>query len=177
MDLNFDNLRDLKIFTNFYIDEHDLTEDEKDILYEFVQEANEEQVKYLLFTGKMQEVVTQKDLNEVGIHQGFGHVGVSLSGAEAAVATGVAVALAARAAYRAFKDNFAKFGKQCSQYKHGHPERDKCEKQAKKKAIAAKIQAMNANISKVCPKSKDPQKCKAKIQNKISKAKKEMQSL
>ena len=180
-------MNDLKEFAIFYVNEHDrLSKEEKQLFYNFIEEASNDQVTYLLTTGKMKNKLTENDLiiikeaygvgGGVGPFAGaftslFGTDQVTLIGPSGSgiVAGLVAAALIARGAYKLYKNKINKYGRQCKHLVHGSPERKKCERDAKSKALNDKIQAYKTSISKLCPKSKDPEKCKASIMKKISK--------
>ena len=55
---------ELKIFTFHYINEHDLSKDQKIALMKWVKEAHVLDVKYLLATGEIKEGVTPEELSE-----------------------------------------------------------------------------------------------------------------
>ena len=170
-------MNDLKEFAIFYVNEHDrLSKEEKQLFYNFIKEASDDQVTYLLTTGKMKNTLTESDRNlvsEFGIEKGwtgpvfdFGQLPLGA----AAVGASVVAALIARSAYRLYKDKLSKIGKQCSHFKHGSKERNECELKAKNKAKEIEIAALK-KLSNMCVKSKNPSECKEKIMKKIAKIK------
>ncbi len=185
---DFNNLHDIKAFTTFYINEHDrLTEDDKDILYTFVDNANIDQLKNLLVTGKM----TTHPLTEfrvaplhVGIPAQTKGVFQAMSGKDYSigmidgVTTGITavalVALASAVAYKIYKRFLSKAAKACNN--KGGMEKTNCMAKFKKQATQAKIGVLQKGLSK-CSKSKDPALCKNKLKVKISKEKAKMGEL
>jgi hypothetical protein len=173
--------KELKLFALEYIKlQENLSINQKMFLGEFVMRANDDQVKYLLFKGESKDKLTKEDLKhlkEISISTSQGGWGldpntidVNIKGigpGTALLASTAALALAIRKAVRIYKDHYSKYGKQCSHMKHGTDERKKCERSAQTKALQAKVTAFKQTIGKLCPKSKDPEKCKAGAQKKI----------
>ena len=124
---------------------------------------------------------TLQVLDELGIETGnvFGKsvLGIHGSETEMTVASAVIAALIARAAYRLYKDKLTKAGRKCSYIKHGTTERKACERKAKVDAMKAQINVMKAGMNSKCGKAKEPEKCKAKVQNKIKDIQTKMQNL
>jgi hypothetical protein len=83
------------------------------------------------------------------------------SGSAAAIAVAAAAALTAGVV--AYKRFFSKGARACK----NAPDRSQCLKDLKKKAMGARIQAMNAGKAK-CAVTKNPEHCKAKIDQKIA---------
>jgi hypothetical protein len=75
----------------------------------------------------------------------------------------VAAAAALTAGVVAYKRFFSKGARACG----NAPDRSQCMKDLKKKAMGARIQAMNAGKAK-CATTKNPEQCKAKIDQKIA---------
>jgi len=75
----------------------------------------------------------------------------------------VAAAAALTAGVVAYKRFFSKGARACK----NAPDRSQCMKDLKKKAMGARIQAMNAGKAK-CATTKNPEQCKAKIDQKIA---------
>ena len=182
--------KELKIFALEYIKLHDgLIAEEKLALGEFVMEASDEQVKFMLFTGEVKDNLTEEDLESIkevsfsvtpssawnpsSIDVHLRNIGSE----EFNIAALAAVALIARLGYKVYKDRFGKYGKQCSHLKHGHPERKKCERAAKSKALQAQVSALKKTMTKICPKSKDPDKCKTGTEKKIISIQQKIQKL
>jgi len=113
------------------------------------------------------------DLSEYSDGLSLGDVKVSDS---QLLAGAVITGMVARMAYKLYKDKISKIGKQCAQYKHGHPDRIKCEKAAKKKAMQVQIGVLKSGMSK-CTKAKDADKCRQSIKDKIVKLQAKMQSM
>jgi hypothetical protein len=88
-------------------------------------------------------------------------------GTAAGIAVGAAAAVAA--GVMAYKRFFSKGAKACK----NAPDRPKCMKELKIKAMGARIQAMNAGKAK-CANTKNPAKCTAKIDQKIAATKTKM---
>jgi hypothetical protein len=194
-------LTEMKEFAIFYVNEHKLSKEDTIYLYNFIKEADANQLQHLLYTGEPKHVLDEQDLSyieEVGgvVRHGSNLVGATAKGGSlgnkytfgagvtgavdknvaigaGALAVAAIAALAARAGYKVYKDKLSKIGKQCNQYKHGTPDRKKCEAKAKNAALQAQMAAMKATASK-CAKSKDPAKCKAAIAAKIEKLKSKM---
>ena len=203
------NLTEMKEFAIFYVNEHKLSKADKNYLYNFIKEADADQLQHLLYTGEPKYFLDEQDLSyiqEVGgtitgaLGQASGHatrvgsryvgggglnvkgvgniagggsVNANVAHGAAALAAAAVAALVARMAYKVYKDKISKIGKQCASFKHGTPDRKKCEAKAKNAALAAQMAAMKSGMSK-CAKSKDPAKCKAGIQSKIDKMKSKM---
>jgi len=190
-------LTEMKEFAIFYVNEHNMSKADKSYLYQFIKDADENQLQHLLYTGEPKFDLNEQDLSyiqEVGGSFGIGHgtnfatgagkittvgnkvgfaggatgmVDKNVAMGAAGLAAAAIAALVARTAYRAYKDKISKIGKQCASYKHGTPDRKKCEAKAKNAALQAQMAAMKSGMAK-CAKSKDPAKCKASIQNKIN---------
>jgi hypothetical protein len=180
MNLNFGKLDDIKIFTSFYIDEHDnLSDDEKSQLHQFVIEATMDQMKCLLIEGIMKD---KTSLREGGwgaavsaINNYKDPIGASFKAGQASgMQAAAVVALAGALAYKAYKRFLSKAAKACKG-KSG-VEKTNCMSKFKQDAQKAKIQAMQSALSK-CGNTKDPTTCKQKIQAKISKEKAKMGQL
>lgn len=157
------NITELKTFTYFYIDEHNLPKNEKQILINFVKEAEMDQVLYLLQTGRVKTNLTEDDrkmVNEVTPD-------ITLA---AGVLGAVVAAIAAKAAYRAAQLILSKAQRACRKYTGN--ERQKCIAKYKKQAAQKKVQVLQSYKSK-CSKAKDPEKCITNLNKKIEKAKKE----
>jgi len=75
-----------------------------------------------------------------------------------------AAALLGYGAYKIYKNYFSAAAKKCA----GSPDKAACMKAARSGAVKAQIADLSKGAS-ACAKAKDPQKCKAAIQNKIAK--------
>jgi len=176
------NNSELKIFTMFYIDEHDdLLGEEKIALMEWVKDADMDQVKFLLATGEVKDKLSEEDITYIkeldpmlfpGANPGekiaFG----------AGFGSGLAVvaysALIAVAAVKAYKKYISKAGRACKGLSGN--EKTNCLNKFKKQAQAAKVKTFQSGLSK-CSKTKNPVECKAKLQAKIAKEKAKMGQL
>ena len=84
----------------------------------------------------------------------------------AVLATGVAVSAILSLAYQYYRAHYTKVGKKCSGYRG--VTKQKCE-------AKARLEALNKSISKLkslknkCKKTKDPKKCRSKVDEKIDK--------
>ena len=198
-------LTEMKEFAIFYVNEHNMSKADKSYLYQFIKDADENQLQHLLYTGEPKFDLNEQDLSYIqevseaigaaSAHgarigsryvgaggmdiKGVGNIGAAgsidtnVAHGAAALAAAAVAALVARTAYRVYKDKISKIGKQCASYKHGTPDRKKCEAKAKNAALQAQMAAMKSGMAK-CAKSKDPAKCKANIQNKINSMKSKM---
>lgn len=199
------NLTEMKEFAIFYVNEHNMSKADKSYLYQFIKDADANQLQHLLYTGEPKFDLTEQDLSYIqeaggaigaasahgarigsryvgaaGLDiKGVGNVGAAgsinanVAHGAAALAAAAVAALVARMAYKVYKDKISKIGKQCASFKHGTPERKKCEAKAKNAAITAQMSTMKSGMAK-CAKAKDPNKCKASIQNKINALKNKM---
>jgi len=190
-------LTEMKEFAIFYVNEHNMSKADKSYLYQFIKDADSDQLQHLLYTGEPKFDLNEHDLSYIqevggtfGIGQGTnfatgggkiaqvgnkigfaggatGMVDKNVAYGAAGLAAAAVAALVARSAYKIYKDKISKIGKQCASYKHGTSDRKKCEAKAKNAALQAQMATMKSGMAK-CAKSKDPQKCKASIQNKIN---------
>jgi len=182
--------KELKLFTLEYIKIQDnLTPQEKIQLAEFVVKASQEQVVYLLTKGYMVE-------KDTAISEGFGSVdlpggikgfagnakfgsgsAVTYQGAIGAsdlqnlkIAGGVAgLVLAAyliHGYYRVYQNYVSKNARKCKDYKGGKS-REQCLASVRYDAYKKQIQGLNQSKPYCDKKSKHPEKCKAKINQKI----------
>jgi len=107
--------------------------------------------------GKAKEVVAKgKEIAAKGTKFAKTPAGMAIGGAAAA-------ALVIYAGYKIYKNYLSKAAKSCK----GAPDKSACMKQFKNKAVQAQISQLRSGAGK-CAKSKDPAKCKAAIQAKIS---------
>lgn len=177
---NFKNLKEMKVFTYFYINEHEnLTEEEKEVLYNFTKNASQKQVEHLLLKGEMVE--DSDCLSEFdGVAGGYVSGGSSMprqifDNTNKEVAAVALVALAVTTAYKIYRDYLSKAARACGKGKSGILKK-KCVDEFKKKAQKEKIASLQKSISK-CSKTKDPTVCKNKLQSKIAKEKAKMGEL
>lgn len=181
--------KQLKIFALEYIKEHDgLLKEERLALGQFVMEASDNQVKFMLLTGEVKDNLIEGDLKylkEIEFEWGIIRqiyqlaqnkdypVGVT-HGIQKAL-TGVAIAAAATTVAAAtYKRFFSKGAKACKG-KTGN-ERIICLGKFKKEARLQKIKALETGIN-ACSKSKNPDICKGRIKPKIAKEKAKMGAL
>jgi hypothetical protein len=164
----------LKIFALEYVKLHDnLLKEQKLAIGQFIMEASDEQVVFMLATGEIKDKLKEQDLSfieeidmkaPVEFQAGLG-TGLAVAVYSAAIAVG---------ALKAYKRFLSKAARTCKG-KSGI-EKTNCMNKFKKQAQAAKVQALQGGISK-CSKTKDPAKCKVKLQGKINKEKAKMGAL
>jgi len=192
-------MSDIKLFAGYYVYfQENLSNKDKITFFNFIKEATDNQVECLLLTGKMisEERVLEfysKDLTTVIDalpHQTSGDVinslarvlnkhtaqGVAKGQIQGAVVTGgiVIAALAATLAAKLYKSYFSKAARACKGKKG--VEKQKCMRNAKMAATKEKIIAL-AKAQGVCSKSKQPEKCVAKLKLKIAKEKIKMKKI
>jgi len=161
------NITDLKIFTGIYITEQDnLTKEEKFQLLDFVQNATEKQVLFLLTEGYMKE--DEKINNTVVLKED--PLTNMIFGVGKLTAAFVA-ALVIKGAYKIYKKYLTKIGREC--YKYIGNRRVDCITKFKQEALKAQINTLNKGKSN-CNKSKQPKKCVEKIDSKIQKLKEKL---
>ena len=187
------NTIDLKIFTMFYINEHDnLTKKEKLELMLFVREASKEQVGYLLITGEVQNKLTEshlRTLNEGITGTAWRALGVTpiskdpvtsiytfgmSHGFKLGMGAAALAALAGVIGYKVYQAYLSKAARACKG-KSG-PAKTDCMVKFKKAGVMKRIEAMK-KVEANCSKTKDPEKCKFKIARQIAKAKAKMGEL
>jgi hypothetical protein len=171
---------DLQIFSGSIVTESKLSKPAKLQMLTWLQhEATEAQLKAFILDGSITKLDKQAEqivndrfenhrLNEVSVDQGFGRVIVTLTQGEVSVAGVLAATAIAWWAIKAAKN--ISTAKECKDYKTGTPGYKKCHVMVKIKKLEAQISAINAK-SGLCAKSKDPAKCKAKLEGKIAKIK------
>lgn len=179
MDFDFNNLQDIKLFTFFYVNEHDnLTKNEKLQILDFVKEANINQMKHLILTGQMtndkEASLMEVDSYSYYLGKDVGHMQGVGQGVLAGMAAAAVVALATVAARKIYKNYLSNAAKACS--KKSGIEKENCMQKFKKAAQKAKITELQKGLSK-CPKSKDPTTCKSKLNINIAKEKAKMGEL
>ena len=157
----------LKIFALEYVKLHDdLIKEEKLAIGQFIMEASNDQVKFLLATGEVKDKLTTEDSELVEswdsqwLNTGQ-QVGIFASGVQAAVAA----ALVIKAGTMAYKRFFSQAAKSCTG-KSGSEKTD-CIQKFKDKAKQAKVKTLRSGLGK-CSKSKNPEKCKAKINKELA---------
>lgn len=177
------NIKDLKLFTLFYIDEHDrLTKEEKKYLYNFTESATKEQIIHLLMTGKpvkkpsIKEVEYIASWSEVSRTIAFGadswergiahgtRIGVQ-TGTHRGLAAAALVAAVLVIATKAYKRFMSKAAKACKTLKG--IEKTNCMSKFKQQAQKAKIGELQKGLS-FCAKTKKPGACADKLKRKIS---------
>ncbi len=171
---------DKKIFTMFYIDEHDLPPEEKLALMEWVKDANMDQVNHLLATGEITDnpTITEAssiqdwDIWQKGWEDGIG-AGIP-EGMARGIAASVFAAGIATVAYKVYKRFLSKAARSCKDY--AGVKKINCMSKYKKKAQQEKIKFLQKGLAK-CSSNKTPDKCKDKLQSKIRKEKAKMGQL
>jgi hypothetical protein len=190
-------LHELKEFTLYYILEHDnLTKEEKLQLGEFVKEANEDQVNYLLASGKMVESnlldesmekflkyvehIKAKDIlitNAADVKRYLrkladrhAHELEVAKGNVAVTAVGVTllVGMGAFLSYKIYKRFLSKAARACK--KLGSKEKTSCIVKYRINGYREQIKGLTA-AKGLCNKTKKPKKCTSKIDLKIRKIK------
>jgi len=183
--------KELKLFTLEYIRIQDnLTPQEKIQLAEFVVKASREQVAFLLTKGYMVEKdnavlegFVSTNVGGVTAFAGstpFGPKGASAIAVQGVISQsdlenlkiGAAIAGLALAAYlihgyyRLYQDTISKNGRKCKHY-GGGKSRAQCLASVRYEAYKKQIQGLNQSKKYCDTKSKHPEKCKAKINQKI----------
>lgn len=168
------NLEDLRLFATCYVEFCNNSPNEKSEFINFINEANEKQISYLLYEGimtKNKEIFCEKmgfvDTAKFIKHmQGTGAATQYVAGQTlpiAAVLAGITYA-----AIKIYKNYLSKAAKACSGKKG--EEKKSCMEKFKKDAIKQKIKYLEAGKPR-CKHSKDPKTCVAKLDLKIAKAK------
>jgi len=167
MDIKINNLNDLKLFSASYASIHEsVSIEDKKIIFNFIKEANEEQLHYLLTAGQMVKKESEK-LNEIGMSGAFGKTIITLSKGESQIAAGVAAAALIYLAIKASKKLADSTDPaECKQYKSGSEARKKCLRMYKANNVKRQIQMIKSKMS-LCNNSRNPEKCKFKLKNKI----------
>lgn len=172
--------KELKIFALEYVKLHDrLIKEEKLAIAEFIMNASDEQVIYLLATGEVKNSVTKEEVEN--LLEYFGESGYSFKekvelflsrglipdSAKPWAVLGIA-AIAAAAGILAYRKKFSAAAKACAS-RQG-TDKKACINKFKMDAQKAKIAVMQKGLA-ACGKTKDPAKCKAKLSAKIAKEK------
>jgi hypothetical protein len=173
------SMLEIKIFAVYYINEQEnLTKVDKKILVDFVKNANKNQVLKLLQTGTMlHEANWAAEIPEraKGLFD-FEKTTTDLarqSGSVEGMAIAAVIAGILSTAYLVYKRYLSKAAKACKDYKG--VQRKECIAKFERMAIQAKITSISKGLS-ACAKSKDPAKCKAKLQSKIAAEKQKLGS-
>jgi hypothetical protein len=186
----------LQIFASTYVIENDnVTLDNKLKIIEFLKTADEYEILNLLKTGnigKVQEqerdsLVEEYNQSYIGTFLNEAKVKVGLTGASPsqywkqfygqklnvptsnttkAVGAAVVVALIVTGAYQVYKHYMSKAARSCK----GSDNKKACMAKFKSDAVKAQIKAMNSKMG-ACAKSKNPEKCRKSVTNKIAKLK------
>jgi len=182
--------KELKIFALEYVKLHDhLLKEQKLAIGQFIMEASDDQVKYMLITGEVKDNLTEEDIVltkrliqekspfaagwESGVEHGEkygGYKGYN-RGVQNALTAVAIVAAVVTASYAIYKRFLSKAAKACKE--KGGLEKTNCMVKYKKQAQAARIKELQAGMSR-CEKSKDPSTCKLKLQKRINKEKAKM---
>jgi len=179
------NSLEIKLFAGYYVAEHDnLTTDEKVKLIDWVKNANTEQIKYLLLTGKVKDNLVQEDLDYLkegigtqawqafGMSSGDPVKGIYTMGMSHGFKLGMAgtalAALAAMMAAKAYKSFLSKAAKACKG-KSGVTKKA-CMEKFRLEGMKSKVRILQKSLS-MCTKTKNPAACKSKIQMKIAREK------
>jgi hypothetical protein len=185
-------MRDLQEFAIIYVAlNEDLSKQDKDVFVKFIIESTDKQIETLLVTGKMYK---KDQLNEADV-SGYGYQGIGgqqaydigatvnparfsdifnpnghiianqLIGTGMVLAGTVLAALAIQGSIKAYKTYLSKAGRACAGLQGEH--RSDCIVKYKHEARKNQLAALQHNIT-LCVKSKHPDKCRQKIQKKIS---------
>jgi len=173
--------KQLKIFALNYVKEHDnLTKEQKLGVAEFIMEASDEQVKFLLTTGEVKDKLTEEDnkllkkrINEGGFDNIIATIidNLLVSPVETSgvlISVSALIAAVGVASMKVYQIILSKAARTCKG-KSGN-EKISCFNKFKRDAQTAKIKALQLAISK-CSKTKNPSSCKNKLQSKINKEK------
>lgn len=161
-------LNDLKEFTLYYILEHDnLTKAEKLQLGEFVKEANEDQVNYLLLTGRPCGGKGAKDFVEKNPDLVAEITDIGLAGVAGAMTMGI-VGYTGALIGTIWKQYLTKAARACRGL--SGLEKKSCMVKFKRQAVKKQISVAASNKSK-CAKTKNPGICSNKLDGKIRKLK------
>ena len=181
--------KELKIFALEYIKLHDdLLKEEKLALGDFVMEASDEQVKFMLMTGEVKDKLTEEDLSFIKeggdvvlYNPTWGQLGRMFTkgqnyetGIQAGIKGTLLAAAVAAIALKAYKEYLSKAARACKGKKG--VDKKNCMSKFKKEAQKTKIANLQKGLT-MCPKTKNPQTCKNKLQTKISKEKAKMGAL
>lgn len=176
--------KQLKIFALEYIKEHDgLLKEERLALGQFVMEASDNQVKFMLLTGEVKDNLIEGEINFIEKNESILEFWILTdrdfaivfgAGAYVGVAAAVFVAAASSLAFRAYKRYLSKAAKACKG-KAGE-ERTSCLKKASREAKKQKIKLLEKGLSQ-CGKTKSPSQCKVKFREKITREKAQMGAL
>jgi len=156
-------LNDIKLFAGIYTMEHEnLSKKDKLQILDFIKEANESEVTHLLETGEMKKGI---NISEVEVGQAFGNTIIALTKGEVTVAGAAAAAAIIWLAYKAARSAFSP--SQCKDYKTGSALYKKCVIQGKITKEKSKLSVIMAKKG-LCNKSKQPDKCSAKLVKKAA---------
>ena len=194
-------IQDDKIFMKYYVEVSDLKPKDKITLFEFIDKASQEQLIYLATTGKMsanpvmeadffvgvgEQVLTSiaHAMQALGIPEGtvikvlgssndpltaiFNLLNPARLKTVGLISTGVLAAFILFVSYKFYKRYISKSGRACKDFA-GKAKKD-CIKRFKMEGIKAQLGQLEKG-TKLCDKSKDPSKCKAKITKKMAKVK------
>jgi len=176
--------KDLKIFALEYVQLHDdLLKEEKLAIGNFIMEASDKQVEFMLLTGKVKDKLTKEDINLINKNKSILELWVfsndeikAVLAAGAILGAGATVFATAisKLAHKAYKRFLSQAARKCKG-KAGN-EKTSCMKNAREEALRGKIKMYQQGISK-CSKTKSPSDCKAKLVFKINKTKAQLGEL
>jgi len=170
----------LKVLALYYVLEHEnLTKENKLGLGNFITEANDNEVIHLLISGEAKRNVTTEEVDQLLEFMGesgysfaqkvelFLSKGLIPDSFKPWAILGIA-AIAAAAGMIAYRKKFSAASKSCANRKG--PEKKACMNKFKIDAQKAKIMVMQKGLA-ACSKTKNPAKCKGKLQVRIAKEK------
>lgn len=168
--------KQLRIIAGVIVTASKLNKESKLQLLNFIQkEATDIQIKALLLDGKIltkideqtKEIIEDRfKVSEVSSYSSFGQVIIKLSQGEANIA---GIAAAAAIVYAAVKLQMKiATSKECKNYKFGSPQWKVCEQKVRIMKNKKQVDFIKSKIN-LCNNSKDPNKCKGKLQEKIKK--------
>jgi len=198
-------MNDIKLFAGYYVYfQENLSNSDKITFFNFIKEATDNQVECLLLTGKMisEEIIQEVDTVYSGWMDDMHAITKSFNGDTgsssytaltnmivktgkmgykkgqtkgALIVGGIALAaLATTLAFKVYKNYLSRAAKAC-QGKKG-AEKQQCMRKVKMDARKQKIMSLTKAQS-VCSKTKNPEKCVAKLKLKIAKEKAKMKKI
>lgn len=167
------NLSDLKLFAVFYIKEDEiLSNKEKVSLMDFVEEANEDQILKLLFTGQTGDDTLS--IEEAGGQAYRINADVSKDNSSRVLATAAATSLISSIGFKINRKKFEQLSKKCE--KETGMAKKVCLNKGRRDAIRSEILALNSMKVK-CRKTKNSDKCIKNIDSRVKKLQKTMDTI
>lgn len=168
-------LAELKMILVTKVSESDMSVDDKNTLFKFIESANDLQTKHLLLFGTMTESVTEKKAEQINEMYKSDEIQTRLQEGVLKTLFGMfLIGPGGWAVYRAIRAAVSEKSKRCGAFAIGR-ERDVCLMKVKEEE-ARKMAALLQKEMKNCKEAKNPQKCmevgKKKIQKYQDRAKK-----